>query len=124
MTLPFVTCRVSRVAYLWQELSGLKRALIVVIQDEYRLYGRYLEHARQAERWERRARLAMERGLEDLVVGALERQVRHRRLAAAYWDEYEVQRGRWERLRRKMEEVGERGRGLSRRTAWNASSAS
>ncbi len=84
------------------QLTDLKRRLVVMIADEQRLYQHHLEAAREAERWKRRAELALGRGIDDLSRAALERSNKHAAESERYRQHYLEQKGHVERMKSRL----------------------
>lgn len=69
-------------------LANARREVAAAMEEEERLHARYREHLSLAGRWERRAVLAVTKGLDGLARQALERRRHYQALADAYRIEY------------------------------------
>lgn len=81
------------------QLQELKRQIVAQISAEERIYRRYTEADREADRWRSRARLALERDNEELARAALARSARHEGEAAEFRRQYLEQKGHVERMK-------------------------
>ncbi len=90
---------------LRSQVVELKHQLVIAIADEQRLYQRYSEAGREAERWRRRADLAAGKGADDLARAALERSNKHGAAASQFYQQYLEQKGYVERMKIRLLEV-------------------
>ncbi len=95
-----------------EQLAKAKQEVAAAIADEKRLEQQYRNEAEQAREWERKARLAVEKGDDELAKEALRRQAEHERYSLEYKRQWEKQKESTEKLRvalqalnRKIEEA-------------------
>ncbi len=100
----------QRLPDIRSQLVDLKRHLVAVMADEQRLYQRHVEATREAERWRRRAELAVYRGIDDLSRAALERSQKHSAEASRYYQEYLEQKEYVERMKARLLDLEIRAR--------------
>ena len=93
-------------------VAELKRRLAAAVYDEQRLYQRYSEERREADRWRQRAELALSKGAEELARGALARANRHESRAALVNQQYLEQKSYVERMKGQLLELETRARAL------------
>lgn len=75
------------------QLQELKRQIVAQMGTEERIYRRYMEADREADRWRGRARLAVNRDDENLARAALARSARYEAEAAEFRRQYLEQKG-------------------------------
>ena len=92
------------------QLMEMRRLLVEAMADEQRLYQRQGEESREAERWRRRAELAIGRGADELAQAALGRSVDHSAMASRLMDQYQAQRNYVERMKARLRELESRPR--------------
>ncbi len=100
------------------QLEELKRCLVASMADEQRLYQRYVESDREADRWRQRAELAVGKGIDDLARAALDRSNRHSAAARQFQEQYLEQKGYVEQMKTRLLELeaqAREGRALPRR---------
>lgn len=83
-------------------LAEARRMLAVSMADEQRLYQRFSEARREADRWRARAHLAVSRGMDDLARPALERSGEHEAHSSEFHLQYLEQKGRVEEMKRRL----------------------
>lgn len=95
-----------------EQLAKAKQEVAAAIADEKRLEQQYRNEVEQAREWERKARLAVEKGDDELAKEALRRQSEHERYSLEYKKQWERQKASTEQLRvalqalnRKIEEA-------------------
>jgi len=95
-----------------EQLAKAKQEVAAAIADEKRLEQQYRNEAEQAREWEQKARLAVEKGDDELAKEALRRQAEHERYSLEYKRQWEKQKESTEKLRvalqalnRKIEEA-------------------
>lgn len=84
------------------QLIELRGFLARAITDEQKLYQRYSESLREADRWRRRSELAVGKGANDLARNALERMDRYSARAAEHYEQYLEQKGYVERMKQRL----------------------
>lgn len=89
-------------------LIELKRQMASAIVDEQRLYQRYFEANREAEKWRGRAELALRHDSEELARAALERAGNSSNRAAEYHRQYLDQKGHVEWMKTRLLSAGSR----------------
>ncbi len=100
------------------DLSQFRRHVAEVITEEERLHQRFREYRALAERWRKRATLALSKELEALAREAVQRSQRYQELADEYRREYEAQGRRVNELQDALRawESGSPARRLAPRT--------
>lgn len=108
----------SGIDELRSRLSEFRRLLAASMTDEQRLFQRYTEASRDADRWRRRAELAASKGSGDLARAALERSAHFEARASEYHLQYLRQKTHVERMKSRLLEMEARSFG-----AWTRSRA-
>jgi len=75
-----------------EQLQKAKQQVAVAIADEKRLERQYNEHQLLSEEWMNKAKLAVEKGNDELAKAALERKVEYEGLALEYKKQLEAQK--------------------------------
>ena len=88
-----------------QQLTKAKQQVAVAIADEKRLERQYKENQAQAESWMDKAKLAVEKGNDELAKAALERKTEYEGLAAEYKNQWEAQKASVEKLKASLREL-------------------
>jgi len=91
-----------------QQLRETKQQVAAAIADEKRLEKQYKSEEAEAQEWERKATLAVEKNNDELAREALVRKNEHSKLAV----EYKTQ---WEKQKQAVETLKENLRGLERK---------
>ena len=91
-----------------EQLAKTKRQVTVAIADEKRLEKQYRSEETEAQEWERKATLALQKENETLAKEALARRNEHQNLA----NEYKIQ---WEKQKQAVDELKESLRALERK---------
>ena len=88
-----------------RQLAQAKQEVAVAIADERKLRAQYEEERSGAGEWERRARLAIREGRDDLAKQALVRGQEHARHAAELEEQWQRHRGETERLKDSLRQL-------------------
>lgn len=104
----------ERIEDMHDRILELRRLLVASMADEQRLYQRFAEARREADRWRARAILAASRGLDDLARAALERSGGLEARASEHHLQYLEQKTRVEEMKSSLLSV-EAGLGTARR---------
>ena len=91
-----------------EQLAKTKRQVTVAIADEKRLEKQYRSEETEAQEWERKATLALQKENETLAKEALARRNEHQNLA----NEYKIQ---WEKQKQAIDELKESLKALERK---------
>jgi phage shock protein A len=91
-----------------EQLAKTKQQVTMAIADEKRLEKQYHNAEAEAQEWERKATLALQKENEELAKEALARRNEHQNLA----NEYKVQ---WEKQKQAVDELKENLRALERK---------
>ncbi len=81
------------------ELSEARAATAMAMADETRLRAQYERHKSQADEWQRKAELAVQRDQDDLAREALTRRSTAQKLVDSYQSQWESQRDQVQDLR-------------------------
>src|SRR5437763_11861195 len=73
------------------QLIQVKTQVAASIADEQRLKERWQDHQRQADEWQRKAEIAVQRGQDDLAKEALARRNTFQQTAAGFKEQYDDQ---------------------------------
>jgi phage shock protein A len=82
-----------------QQLVKAKQQVAVAIADEKRLERQYKDNQAQVESWMEKARLAVQKGNDELAKAALERKNEYEGLTAEYKNQLEAQKASVEKLK-------------------------
>lgn len=82
-----------------EQLAKAKQQVAIAIADEKRLERSYLENQQLAEQWMDKAKLAVQKGNDELAKAALERKVEYENLANEYKKQWEAQKASVEKLK-------------------------
>ncbi len=88
-----------------RQLAQAKQEVAVAIADERKLRSQFEEERSQAEEWERRARLAIREGRDDLAKQALVRGQEHAQHAHELEDQWQKHRSETERLKDSLRQL-------------------
>ncbi len=88
-----------------RQLAQAKQEVAVAIADERKLRSQYEEERAQATEWERRARLAIREGRDDLAKQALMRGREHAEHAANLEEQWRRHRAETERLKDSLRQL-------------------
>ena len=91
-----------------QQLQEAKRDVAVAIADEKRLAAQVEAALDQAQEWDRRAVLAVQRGEDDLAREALRRKAEQEQLAASYKTQWEAQKTSTDNLKNALRALSEK----------------
>jgi phage shock protein A len=91
-----------------QQLVEAKREVAVAIADEKRLAAQVEAGLDQAQEWDRRAVLAVQRGEDDLAREALRRKAEQEQLAASYKTQWEAQKTSTDNLKNALRALSEK----------------
>ena len=96
-----------------EQLVQIKQQVAAAIANEKRLQKDYENEQEQADSWEQKATIALQKGNEDLAKQALARRNEHASIANSYKDQWEKQqqavemlKGNLRTLERKIDEAG------------------
>ncbi len=82
-----------------EQLAKAKQQVAIAIADEKRLERSYLENQQLTEQWMDKAKLAVQKGNDELAKAALERKVEYENLANEYKKQWEAQKASVEKLK-------------------------
>ena len=88
-----------------EQLVKAKQQVAVSIADEKRLERQYKENQTQVESWMEKARLAVQKGNDELAKAALERKTEYEGLASEYKSQWESQSASVEKLKASLREL-------------------
>jgi len=88
-----------------EQLAKAKQQVAVAIADEKRLQRQHDEHQRQTEEWMSKAKLAVEKGNDELAKAALERKVEYEGLATEYKNQLDAQKASVEKLKASLRDL-------------------
>jgi phage shock protein A len=91
-----------------QQLVEAKREVAAAIADEKRLAAQVEAGLDQAQEWDRRAVLAVQRGEDDLAREALRRKAEQEQLAASYKTQWEAQKTSTDNLKNALRALSEK----------------
>jgi len=91
-----------------EQLASAKREVAAAIADERKLRERLEGEAQQARDWERRARLAVREGRDDLAKQALLRQQEYAERAASLRDTWQAQARETETLKASLRQLNDK----------------
>lgn len=93
-----------------QQLRKTKQQVAAAIADEKRLEKQYKSEQEEAQEWERKATLAVEKNNDELAREALKRKNEHSDLATEY-------KAQWEKQKEAVDKLKENLKGLERKIA-------
>jgi len=82
-----------------EQLIKAKQQVAVAIADEKRLERQYIENQQQTEQWMDKAKLAVQKGNDELAKAALEKKVEYENLANEYKKQWDAQKASVEKLK-------------------------
>jgi phage shock protein A len=88
-----------------EQLVKAKQQVAVSIADEKRLERQYKENQTQAESWMDKAKLAVQRGNDELAKAALAKKTEYESLASEYKTQWEAQKASVEKLKASLREL-------------------
>jgi len=88
-----------------EQLVKAKQQVAVSIADEKRLERQYNENQEQVESWMEKAKLAVQKGNDELAKAALARKTEYEGLAAEYLKQWEAQKASVEKLKSSLREL-------------------
>jgi len=88
-----------------EQLVKAKQQVAVAIADEKRLERQYKENQAQTESWMDKAKLAIQKGNDELAKAALERKTEYEGLASEYQTQWEAQKASVEKLKSSLREL-------------------
>ncbi|MBD3184102.1 PspA/IM30 family protein [Candidatus Poribacteria bacterium] len=88
-----------------QQLVKAKQQVAVAIADEKRLERQYNENQSQAESWMEKAKLAVQKGNDELAKAALERKTEYENLTNEFKAQWEAQKASVEKLKASLREL-------------------
>jgi len=88
-----------------QQMVKAKQQVAVAIADEKRLERQYKENQAQADSWMEKAKLAVQKGNDELAKAALERKTEYEGLAAEYKNQWEAQKASVEKLKASLRDL-------------------
>jgi len=87
------------------QLLQVKTQVAIAIADEHLLSKKRAEHEKEAAEWKRKAELAVQKGMDDMARGALERTLSHDQLAAGFASQAEDQKHEADNLRQALRKL-------------------
>jgi phage shock protein A len=88
-----------------EQLVKVKQQVAVAIADEKRLERQYKENQAQAESWMEKAKLAVQKGNDELAKAALERKTEYEGLATEYKKQFDAQSASVDKLKSSLREL-------------------
>ncbi len=88
-----------------EQLAKAKQQVAVAIADEKRLERQYKENQTQMDSWMEKAKLAVQRGNDELAKAALQRKTEYESLAAEYKKQWEAQKASVEKLKASLRDL-------------------
>lgn len=88
-----------------QQLRETKQQVSSAIADEKRLEKQYKSEEKEAQEWERKAELAVEKNDDELAREALKRKGEHSELAAEYQSQWKKQKQSVEKLKENLKDL-------------------
>ncbi len=90
------------------QLLQVKTQVAIAIADEHLLAKKRAEHEKEAVEWRRKAELAVQKGMDDLARGAIERALSHDQLAAGFATQAEDQKHEADNLRQVLRKLDQK----------------
>ena len=87
------------------QLIQVKTQVAASIADEQKLYQRYLQNQEEADRWQKKAELAVTKGEDELAKEALSRRNSYQSIADGFKVQYEEQKKQVEVLKSALEKL-------------------
>jgi len=88
-----------------QQLAKAKQQVAVSIADEKRLERQYKENQVQTDSWMEKAKLAVQKGNDELAKAALARKTEYESLASEYKTQWDAQKASVEKLKASLREL-------------------
>lgn len=88
-----------------EQLARVKQQVAVAIADEKRLERQYNENKAQSESWMEKAKLAVQKGNDELAKAALARKVEYEGLTLEYKKQWDAQKASVEKLKISLREL-------------------
>jgi phage shock protein A len=88
-----------------QQLAKAKQQVAVAIADEKRLARQYREHQEQVDGWMDKAKLAVQKGNDELAKAALARKTEYEGLASEYKKQWDAQKASVDNLKASLREL-------------------
>jgi phage shock protein A len=88
-----------------EQLVKAKQQVAVAIADEKRLEKQYKENQAQAESWMEKAKLAVQKGNDELAKAALARKTEYEGLAAEYKKQWDAQKASVDKIKASLREL-------------------
>lgn len=88
-----------------EQLAKAKQQVAIAIADEKRLERQYKENQAQTESWMDKAKLAVQKGNDELAKAALERKTEYEGLASEYKTQWEAQKASVEKIKTSLREL-------------------
>ncbi len=90
------------------QLLQVKTQVAIAIADEHLLAKKRTDHQQQAAEWRRKAELAVQKNMDDMARGALERAHSHDQLAAGFATQAEDQKHEADNLRQALRKLDQK----------------
>ena len=87
------------------QLIQVKTQVAAAIADEQKLYQRYLQNQDEADKWQKKAELAVSKGEDELAKEALQRRNSYQQVADGFKVQYEEQKQQVEVLKSALEKL-------------------
>ena len=87
------------------QLIQVKTQVAAAIADEQKLYTRYLQNQEQADDWQKKAELAVNKGADDLAKEALQRRNSYKSIADGFKVQYDEQKAQVEVLKSALQKL-------------------
>lgn len=87
------------------QLLQVKTQVAIALADQHLLMKKQQEHTENAERWMKKAQLAVEKSQDDLARGAIERSMSCRVMAGSFGQQVEDQRTQVENLKSALQKL-------------------
>jgi len=91
-----------------EQLIDAKKQVAVAIADEKRLKKQFEKEKEKAQEWEKKAKMAVRAGRDDLAKEALQRKKEHDELAEEYKGQWEAQKQAAEKLRNSLRQLNDK----------------
>ncbi|MGI5836020.1 MAG: PspA/IM30 family protein [Chloroflexota bacterium] len=87
------------------QLIQVKTQVAAAIADEQKLYQRYLQNQEEADKWQKKAELAVSKGEDELAKEALQRRNSYQQIADGFKVQYEEQKQQVEVLKSALQKL-------------------
>jgi len=91
-----------------EQLIDAKKQVATAIADEKRLKKQYEKEQKKAQEWEKKAKMAVRAGRDDLAKEALQRKKEHDELAQEYKGQWEAQKNAADKLRSSLRQLNDK----------------